>query len=159
MDLTTFDYVLLAAIGTLAVIGLFKGLSGWMGTLAGAGAGSLAGWLGFGWCLAAAANCPWVTGPFVRLAAALLDFLLALIAFGLVRRLAVKFISFLVPQPLNALIGMAGGLFLGGVLAVVLAGTAFFEGCALEDGFAASHSCLVRVAARALDAHLEGRAR
>ena len=38
MDVTAFDYVLLAVIGTLAIIGLFKGLSGWWGTLTGAGA-------------------------------------------------------------------------------------------------------------------------
>jgi len=155
MELTTFDYVLLAVFGALGVIGLFKGLSGWLGTLAGAGAGALVGWLALGHCLAAAAACPWVSGPFVRLAAAVLDFLVGLIAFGLTRKLAVKFISFLVPQPLNAIVGMVGGLFLGAVLAVLLAGTAFFEGVPPTEGFVAGHSRIVRIAAAAIETRLE----
>ena len=72
---TAFDYVLLAAIGTLAIIGLFKGLSGWLGTLTGAAAATVVGYFGFGFCLKVAMACPWVSGPFVSLAAAILDFL------------------------------------------------------------------------------------
>ena len=156
MELTAVDYMLLAAIGTLAIIGLFKGLSGWLGTLSGAAAAAIVGYFGFGFCLKAATACPWVSGPFVSLAAAILDFLAGLIAFGLARRLAVKFFSFLLPQPLNAIVGMVGGLLLGVVLAVLLAGTAFFEGGKLTEGFLASHSRIVRIAALALEARLEG---
>lgn len=159
MDATTLDYVLLAVIGALAVIGLFKGFSGWLGTLSGAGAAALAGYFAFGSCIKAAAACPWVSGPFVHLAGAVLDFLLSLVVFGLVRRLAGKFFSFLLPQPLNALAGMAGGLLLGMIFLVFLAGTAFFEGGLLAEGFVASHSRLVRFAASVVDAHLEGRSR
>ena len=54
MDVTAFDYVLLAVIGTLAIIGLFKGLSGWLGTLTGAAAATVFGYFGFGYCLMAA---------------------------------------------------------------------------------------------------------
>ena len=156
MDLTVVDYVLLAAFGVLAIIGLFKGLSGWLGTLIGAAAATIVGYFGFGFCLKAAMACPWVSGPFVSLAAAILDFLVGLVVFGLARRLAVKFFSFLLPQPLNAIVGMAGGLFLGLVLAVLLAGTAFFEGKRPTEGFLASHSRIVRIAAVALEARLEG---
>ena len=92
----------------------------------GAAAATVFGYFGFGYCLKAATACPWVSGPFVSLAAAILDFLVGLIVFGLTRRLAVKFFSFLLPQPLNAIVGMVGGLFLGLVLMVLLAGTAFF---------------------------------
>ena len=159
MDLATFDYVLLAAIGVLTVVGLFKGLSGWLGTLIGALAASLAGWFGFGYCLTAASFCQWVSGPFVPLAAAILDLLAALVVFGLVRRLAARFFTFLLPQPLNAIVGMAGGVFLGLVIVVLVAGTAFFEGGPLSEGFAASHSRIVHFAASVLDAQLEGAAR
>ena len=156
MELTAFDYVLLAAIGTLAIIGLFKGLSGWLGTLTGAAAATVVGYFGFGFCLTAATACPWVSGPFVSLAAAVMDFLVGLIVFGLSRRLAVKFFSFLLPQPLNAIVGMLGGMFLGLVLTVLLAGTAFFEGVSLSKGYLASHSRLVQAAATVMASRLEG---
>ena len=156
MDVTVFDYVLVAVIGVLAVIGLFKGLSGWLGTLVGAAAATVVGYFGFGYCLKAAAACPWVSGPFVSLAAAILDFLLGLIVFGLSRRLAVKFFSFLLPQPLNAIVGMVGGLFLGALLTILLAGTAFFEGVSLPEGFLASHSRIIHTAATVLASRLEG---
>ena len=148
MDVTAFDYVLLAVIGTLAIIGLFKGLSGWLGTLTGAAAATVFGYFGFGYCLKAATACPWVSGPFVSLAAAILDFLVGLIVFGLARRLAVKFFSFLLPQPLNAIVGM--------VVRVLLAGTAFFEGVSLPKGFLASHSRLVHAVATVMASRLEG---
>ena len=156
MEVTAFDYVLLAVIGTLAIIGLFKGLSGWLGTLTGAASATVFGYFGFGYCLKAATACPWVSGPFVSLAAAILDFLVGLIVFGLTRRLAVKFFSFLLPQPLNAIVGMVGGLFLGLVLMVLLAGTAFFEGVSLPKGFLASHSRLVHAVATVMASRLEG---
>ena len=155
MDITTLDYVLLAAIGVLAIIGLFKGFSGWMGTVVGVAVAAVAGYFAFGYCMLAASSCPWVSGPFVRLAAAILDLFLTLLVFGLVRRLAVRFFSFLLPQPLDALTGMTGGFFLGLVLTVLLAGTAFFEGCPLTEGFLASHSRIVRMAASVLEARLE----
>ena len=156
MDLTMFDYVLVAVLGTLAIIGLFKGLSGWLGTLIGAAAATVVGYFGFGFCLKAATACPWVSGPFVSLAAAILDFLVGLVAFGLARRLAVKFFSFLLPQPLNAIIGLLGGMFLGLVLTVLFAGTAFFEGVSLPEGYLARHSRLVHAVATVMASRLEG---
>ena len=156
MGLAAFDYVLLAAIGTLATIGLCKGLSGCLGTLIGTAAATVVGYLGFGYCLKAAMACPWVSGPFVPLAAAILDFLVGLIVFGLAHRLAVKFFSFLLPQPLDAIVGMLGGVFLGLVLTVLLAGTAFFEGVSLPKGYLARHSRLVHVAATVMASRLEG---
>ncbi|MBR4654956.1 MAG: hypothetical protein IKO72_16485 [Kiritimatiellae bacterium] len=161
MYLTTLDWVLLFPIGALAVIGLFKGLSGWLGTLAGGAAAAAASYLLLGPCQSAAAACPWVSGPFVRVAAGVLDFLAALIAFGLVRRLTVRFLSFLLPQPLNALVGLAGGLLLAAGGLMLLAATAVFEGGTgpLADGFLASRSHLVNLAAKVLDSRLEGAAR
>jgi len=156
MDITTLDYALLAVFGVLAIIGLFKGLSGWLGTVTGAVASAAVGYFAFGYCLLAASACPWVSGPFVRLAAAVLDLLVTLLAFCLVRNLARRFFSFLLPQPLDALIGLAGGIFLGLLFAVLLAGTAFFESGPLTEGFLASHSRIVHMAATALEARLEG---
>ena len=156
MDMATLDYVLLAAIGVLAIIGLFKGFSGWMGIFAGAVVSTVVGYLAFGYCMSAAAASPWVSGPCVRIAAAVLDLLAALLAFCIVRILVKRFFSFLLSQPLDALVGLAGGVFLGMLLTVLLAGTAFFEGGALTEGFLASHSRIVRMAATVLEARLEG---
>ena len=85
-----------------------------------------------------------------------MDFLVGLIVFGLSRRLAVKFFSFLLPQPLNAIVGLLGGMFLGLVLTVLLAGTAFFEGVSLPQGFLARHSRLVHAVATVMASRLEG---
>ena len=156
MDLTVVDYVLLAAFGVLAIIGLFRGFSGWMGTVIGAVVSAAVGYFSFGYCLSLAAASPWVSGPCVRIAAALLDMLATLLMFCLVRSLAKRFFSFVISQPFDALIGLAGGIFLGMVLTVLLAGTAFFEGGRLTEGFLASHSRIVRIAAAALEARLEG---
>ena len=90
------------------------------------------------------------------IAAALLDMLATLLTFCLVRSLAKRFFSFVISQPFDALLGLAGGIFLGMVLTVLLAGTAFFEGGKLTEGFLASNSRIVHIAAVALEAQLEG---
>jgi hypothetical protein len=51
---------------------------------------------------------------------------------------------------------MVGGLLLGLVLLVLLAGTAFFEGISLPQGFLASHSRLVHAVATVMASRLEG---
>ena len=54
------------------------------------------------------------------------------------------------------LLCLTGGILLGLLLTVLLAGTAFFEGGALTEGFLASHSRIVHAAATVLEARVEG---
>ena len=151
------DYVIAAVVGGCVIIGLFKGLSGCLGTLAGAAAAAVATTLAFGTLQTFAGTFTFLAGSgFQRPAAFVLNFILGLIVFGLVRRFVVKFVSFLVPQPLNAIIGGVGGVCLGLALVGLLAVTAALEGARFEDGFVAAHSQIVRLVATQLDARLEG---
>ena len=156
MELTTVDYVLAGLLAGLAVIGLFKGLSGWLGTIAGLAAAFVVAPLLFATCIAWASGFAFLGGAFLMPVAVIIDFVLSLIVFGLVRKIVVKFVSALLPQPFNALVGAASGLLLGSVVVVLLAGTAFFEGGSLQNGFVAAHSRIVHFAAQLIDAHLEG---
>ena len=156
MDVTTFDYVLMAVLGALAVIGLFKGLSGWLGTFVGLTTAICVGYFGFGCCFSFTVKSQLVSEAFVPVAAAVMDFLVSLIAFGFARLVSKRFFSFLLPQPLDAIVGMLGGLVLWTVVVVLLAGTAFFEGGKLSDGFIASKSRIVHRTASAMDVHVEG---
>ncbi|MCQ2392228.1 MAG: CvpA family protein [Kiritimatiellae bacterium] len=151
------DYVIAAVVGGCVIIGLFKGLSGCLGTLAGAVAAAVATTLAFGTLFTFAGTFTFLAGNgFQRPAAFVLNFILGLIVFGLTRRFVVKFVSFLVPQPLNAIIGGIGGLCLGLALVGLLAGSAVLEGVRFEDGFVAAHSQIVRLVATQLDARLGG---
>lgn len=156
MELLPLDYVLAAIAGFFLIVGLFKGLSGWLGTITGTAAASVAGMMGMELCRMAVAECSWIAPSLATPAAMVLDFLGALIVFGIVRRIVAKFVNFLVPQPLNALLGMLGGLFISIVIAALLASTAMLEGCALEDGLAARNSNLVKIVAGVLKSTLEG---
>lgn len=158
MELQPLDYVLLTIFGFLVIVGLFKGLSGWLGTIVGATSASVMGFFGFGTCRSAAAACSFVSPPLLVPAAMVLDFLGALIIFGLVRKIVARFVTFLVPQPLNAILGTAGGIVLSAVVAGVLAATAMFEGCRLTEGLVARYSCIVKMVAGLVDSGLEGKA-
>lgn len=156
MELLPLDYVLAAVAGFLLIVGLFKGLSGWLGTIAGTAAAAAAGTMGFGLCKSAAAACSFVTPPLLVPAAMVLDFLGSLIVFGIVRRIVARFVNFLVPQPLNALLGMLGGALIAAVIAALLAASAMFEGCELDEGLVARHSNVVKAVAEALEPMVEG---
>lgn len=156
MELTRLDYVLVAILGALAVIGLFKGFSGWLGTIVGLVAVTFVAPLLFGPCMVWAAGCTFLGGASVMPVGVIIDLVLSLIVFGLVSKLVVKFVGAILPQPFNALVGAASGLLLGSVVVVLLAGTAFFEGGALQNGFVAANSRIVHFAAQLIDAHLEG---
>ena len=157
METTAFDYALLAGIGILAAVCAFKGLSGLTGILAGCCA-AIAAWIFLlGPCLHAVVASGLVSGALVRIAAAGLDLILSVVAFGIAHRLARRFLSFLVPQPIDALAGMAIGLGAGAIALAILAATAFLEGTVPSKGFMASHSRLVGIAAPVVEASLEGR--
>ena len=150
MDWTGLDCALGCVAAALAVVGLFRGFSGTLGTLAGTAAAVAVGF--FSWSFAASLAGRCVSSPStMRLVAGVFDFVFALVAFGLVRRLVAKFVSFLVPQPLNALLGAACGLVLAAFSVLLMASFGFVFGGRASDGFFAVNSRMVSLAAGWMD--------
>ena len=107
MDLTVLDWALFAVSAFFIVVGLFRGFSGQIGSFAGLAAALVAGYFLFAPLRAMVVAGNWVTGAAAQGAvAAVLDFVVAIIAFGVVQRLVAKFVAFMVPQPMNALAGI-----------------------------------------------------
>ena len=151
--MTSLDWGLVAVWAAFVCIGLFKGFSGWLGTLSGAAVATATSVFAFPFWLAQASA---YAGASARPVAFVIDFILGLVVFGLTRRLVARFVSFLVPQPLNALLGGLGAFVLGAGLIALLAATAILEGVPLRDGFVASHARLVHVAAGVLEQRMAG---
>ena len=152
MELLPLDYVLVGVAVLLAGIGLFRGLSGELGSIAGFAAAGLAGF-----CLTGAArSCVLALGleAHATPAAYVVDFVFALVAFGIVRWIVAKFVSVLVPQPTNAFLGMLGGLFKSAVAVCLLAGIGLMPAGTYSKGFFATHSMVVREIAAWADASL-----
>jgi len=114
MELLTADYLILAASSVGFVLGLFIGFSGALAFLIGCISAGLA--VRFGWSLSA----EWISVDWLR---ALVTFLAALLAFGLVRLVTKKTVHGLVAQPGDAIFGaliaavtgfvlVAGGLWM-----------------------------------------------
>ena len=149
MELTVVDYVLVCVVAAITFIGLFRGLSGELGSIAGFAAALAAGWLLYGAAHACAASLGLAQrgGALETGSTAVIDFVFALIAFGIVRWMVAKFVSCLVPQPTNALLGVVGGLFKSAVLVAFLMGVGFTQPGTYADGFVSQHSTLVRMVA------------
>ena len=125
MELQPLDFVLLGGVILLAGIGLFRGLSGELGSVAGFAAATFAGFC----LLDTARTCATSMGigDYAMPAAYVIDFVFALVAFGLARWIVAKFVSVLVPQPTNAFLGMLGGLFKSAVVLGLLTGVGLME--------------------------------
>ena len=151
MDWTGLDCALGCVAAVLAVIGLFRGFSGTLGTLAGMAAAVAVGTFSWSLSLSLAGRCA-STPSAARLVAGVIDFAFSLVAFGLVRRLVSRFVSFLVHQPLNAILGALCGLLLASSVVAVLAAFGFVTGGRASGGFFAENSRAVAFAAGWLDA-------
>jgi len=152
MELQPLDFVLLGGVILLAGIGLFRGLSGELGSVAGFAAASLAGF-----CLLDAARACAASlglGDYVAPAAYVIDFVFALVAFGIARWIVAKFVSVLVPQPTNAFLGMIGGIFKSAVIIGLLTGIGLMQAGTYSTGFFAQHSTVVHEIAAWADASL-----
>ena len=152
MELQPLDFVLLGGVILLAGIGLFRGLSGELGSIAGFAAASLAGF-----CLLDAArvcSASFGFGDYAAPAAYVIDFVFALVAFGIARWIVAKFVSVLVPQPTNAFLGMVGGLFKSAVVLGLLTGVGLMSAGTYSTGFFAAHSTIVREIAVWADVNL-----
>lgn len=152
MELQPLDFVLLGGVILLAGIGLFRGLSGELGSIAGFAAASLAGFCLLDAARACAASFGF--GNYAAPAAYVIDFVFAIIAFGIVRWIVAKFVSVLVPQPTNAFLGMLGGLFKGAVVLGLLTGVGLMQAGTYATGFFATYSTVVREIAVWADANL-----
>lgn len=112
MNLLPADYALGGLTIALAVLGLFRGLSGTLAFLAATLAASAVGTIGW------RAAEPYLTVGWQR---ALAVFVAALLAFGLVRIVVRKFVNGLLAQPADAFFGFLVGLVTGALAVVVWA--------------------------------------
>ena len=114
MQLLLADWILLAFALAMAVLGLFRGLSGtiaFFAALASAGGVAVAAWgISAGYL-----SAEWQRGGVTLLA--------ALLAFGIVRLILKKFIHVLLAQPTDAIAGMLCGAVFGLVPVAVWAKT------------------------------------
>ena len=157
MDLTALDWVLFIVAAIFVVAGMFQGFSGQIGALAGLIAALVAGYFLFAPVRGMVVACGWFSnGAALSGVAATADFVLALVTFGLVRRLVAKFVSFLVPQPINAIVGMFVGLVKAIVIVGLLTGAGLVQTGRFSEGFFAAHSSFVRMAGTLADSYWQG---
>jgi len=139
----------------MILVGLRRGISGELGTLAGAIAGVAAGVFLFpfvreqvaAWECCAAAPA---------LAAGVADFVLGLVVFGVARGIVARFFSLLVPQPTNALLGALSGCVKTVLLVGALALVGHFQAGSCAEGFLADHSTVLRVVGGYMDLFAAG---
>ena len=144
MDFAPLDLVLLGVVALIVGIGLFRGLSGELASFAGFVAAAAAGYFLYGGAHECVRSIGFNKGDMTELAAAgIADFVLGLVVFGFVRLLVSKFVSFLVPQPTNALLGALSGAFKSAVLLFLLAGVGFMQPGTYAQGPIATRSQIV----------------
>ena len=152
MNLELVDLALLGGVILIVGIGLFRGLSGELASLAGFVAAVTAGY-----CLYDVAHAGMRTLGFNKgdttelVAAGIAVFVLGLVAFGLARWAVDKFVSFLVPQPTNALLGALSGIFKSFVFLFLLAGVGFMRPGTYAQGGLAARSQVIRTLAEWAD--------
>ena len=107
-------------------IGVYRGLSGELASLLGFVAAVVAGFGLYGSVNAGVRAVGFNKGDATELVATGVSvFLLSIVAFGVTWRIINKFVSFLVPQPTNALVGALSGAFKSLVFLLLLAGVGF----------------------------------
>ena len=141
MSLTPIDLALLCGVALMVGIGLYRGLSGELASFVGFIAAATAGYglydvahiivRSFGFDKGDTSELV-VTGVAI--------FVLGLVVFGLVRWVVDKFVSFLVPQPTNALLGAVSGIFKSLVVISLLAGVGFVRPGTYAQGWLAQRS-------------------
>ena len=159
MEFTVLDWVLFAVTAFLTVAGLFQGFSGQLGALVGLLVALAAGYFLFSPVRGLIVSGNWVSGEASQnVAAAAADFVIALVAFGLTRRIVARFVSFLVPQPMNAIAGSLVGLVKGVTVVGLLTGAGLVQTGRFSEGFFAAHSTFVKMIGSLADAYVQGAA-
>lgn len=160
MDLTVLDWIIFAVAAFFTVVGLFRGFSGQLGSLAGMVSALLAGYFLFAPLKGVVTSGNWVSGETAQNAVAgIADFMAMLVVFGIVRRIVARFVSFLIPQPMNAIAGALIGLLKSAVVVGLLSGVGLIETGRFSDGFFAARSAFVKMAGNVADSYMQGAAR
>ena len=154
MNLAPVDLALLGGAALVVGIGLYRGLSGELASLAGFVAAVLAGYSLYGYAHVAVRAFGCNKGDATELVVTgVVTFFLGLIAFGIVQRVINKFVSFLVPQPTNAILGGVSGLFKCAVCLFLLAGVGFLRPGTYAQGGLSVQSRVVRTFAEWADTY------
>ena len=157
MSLSPIDLALLCGVALMVGVGLYRGLSGELASFAGFVAAVAAGCGLYDFAHVAVRSFGFNKGDTTELVAAgVAVFVLGLIAFGLVRWVVDKFVSFLVPQPTNALLGAVSGIFKSLVSLSLLAGVGFVRPGTYAQGWLAQRSQIVRPLAEWADSFYAG---
>ena len=128
MELTVIDWIIFAVTAFFTVVGLFKGFSGQLGSLVGMAMALAAGYFLFMPLKGGVTGGNWVSGETAQNAVAgIADFVAMLVVFGIVRRIVARFVSFLVPQPMNAIAGALIGLLKSVIVVGLLVGTGLLQ--------------------------------
>lgn len=160
VDLTVIDWIIFAVAAFFTVVGLFRGFSGQLGSLVGMVTALGAGYFLYSHVKGFVAGGNWVSGEAAQNAlSGVIDFAVMLVVFGLVRRVVAKFVSFLVPQPMNAIAGGLIGLVKSVVVVGLLAGVGLIQTGRFSDGFFAARSTFVKMAGSLADSYMQGAAR
>ena len=153
-ELAPIDLALLGGVALFVGIGLFRGLSGELASFAGLVAAVAAGAFLYGFAHAGVRAFGFNKGDATELVAAgVADFVLGLVAFGLVRWGVNKFVSFLVPQPTNALFGALCGLVKSVAILFLLTGAGFLRPGTYAQGYLATRSQIVHALAEWSDSY------
>ena len=160
MELTVIDWIIFAVTAFFTVVGLFKGFSGQLGSLVGMAMALAAGYFLFVPLKGVVTGGNWVSGETAQNAVAgIADFVAMLVVFGIVRRIVARFVSFLVPQPMNAIAGALIGLLKSVIVVGLLVGTGLLQTGRFSEGFLAAHSTFVKFVGTLADSYMQGAAR
>ena len=159
MDLTIIDWIIFAVAAFFMVVGLFRGFSGQLGSLVGMTAALVTGYFLFSPIRGFVVDGNWVSGETAQNAVAgISDFVVMLVVFGLIRRVVARFVSFVVPQPMNAIAGALIGLMKSVVVVGVLAAVGLVQTGRFSEGFFAARSTFVKMAGTLADSYMQGAA-
>ena len=159
MELTVIDWIIFAVTAFFTVVGLFRGFSGQLGSLVGMVVALAAGYFLFAPLKGIVVGGNWVSGETAQNAVAgMADFVIMLVAFGIVRRIVARFVSFLVPQPMNAIAGALIGLLKSVIVVGLLVGAGLLQTGRFSEGFFAAHSTFVKFAGTLADSYMQGAA-
>ena len=112
MDLLPADYALCGLTLTMAVLGLFRGLSGTLAFVIAMVAAAFVGFSGWNW------SVRFTEVVWMRAAGTLVAVLLG---FGIVRLIVKKLVNGLLSQPSDAIFGFVTGAFFGALILVAWA--------------------------------------
>ena len=158
MEFTTLDIILVAIMAALGGWGMWRGIAGeiaavaWIGTALAVGFFSYSSMHSLVESFMAAGGKSGGAG----LAAVGMTVFVALVAALLVRFAVRKFVSLLLPQPWNAILGGLVGVLKGAVVVAALTAVGLVQTGPLASGFFASRSAIVGFLARAADSYKSG---